>query len=198
MNVAENDELLAETLELVATYNAYQTVRRQFFKRPSPIMLALEAEMGALFSPLLNTKGRILENKACAIFDYMVASNEPLAGLHPGIVEVKKEMRLPCGHADRVLYHEDGTITAVEIKARGSRRDHVCGLGQALMYATALREITKSPDVRSVLFVAGESDPWVAGACASAGVGYINVSSAEESAINMYANAMKSIRIGAK
>lgn len=64
------------------------------------------------------------------------------------------------------------------------------------MYATALRETTEALDVRSVLFVAGERDQWIEAACVSAGVAYLNVTSAEEAVIDRYANAMKSMMIG--
>jgi hypothetical protein len=151
-------------------------------------MLVLEEEYRALLSPAVNIIGLVGESKICAIFDYLVHNDDCLVigRLHPGIQLIKREVRSSSGLADRVLHHADGVITVVEVKAAGSRRDHAQGLGQVLMYAATLREETNAPDVQCALFVGGDYDVWVAHACQSVGVTYINLPSHIEQVIDEY------------
>ena len=89
--------------------------------------------------PLENIRGRIGEDRACALFDYLIKTGNTPAGLHPGVIGLHREYHLPCGRVDRLLEHDDGSFTVVEIKPGGSRRDQSHGLGQSIMYASSMR-----------------------------------------------------------
>ena len=136
---------------------------------------------------------RVGEKKTCAIFDMTVFEEDAdIAKLSSSrIVSVEREATLPCGNVDRLLRHADGTITVVELKGKGSRRDHACGIGQALVYAACARETLGASEVRAALFVLGEFDPWIAQACETAGVSYFNIARSAEYLIDLYSSAAK-------
>jgi len=112
------------------------------------------------------------EAKACAIFDAMFVLGDISRELGSEVACCKPEVQVAGLRVDRVLYHEDGSVSAVEIKPVGSRRDMVHGVGQALLYAAALIESGEA-EVRPVLFVSGERDSLVAEACRLGGVEYV-------------------------
>jgi len=143
---------------------------------------------------LLRVHGATMENRVCAMCDYLVTRDSVLLGeLRGDIVDVRREVRLPCGIADRVLTHSDGSLTAVEVKRRGSRRDYACGLGQAIMYAASLREMPCVPDVRAALCIEGLRDEYIAAACQDAGVTYINIPDGVAKTISDYAVVAASV-----
>lgn len=170
-------------------YKAYRDFIEEFGITKTQRMVNLESALKSSLDGWANIAGRMNEDKTCAIFDLMVLSEDSyiVDHLHADIVSMRKEVRLPCGNADRVLHHADGTLTVVEIKARGSRRDHACGLGQALVYAAALRGETGAVDVRAAIFVGGEKDAWIASACASTGVTYLHMPAVTERLIDDHA-----------
>lgn len=116
------------------------------------------------------------EEKVCAVFDHFARNSrfellpEILSG---GVSSIRKEVKLGSGYVDRLLLLEDGTAVVVEIKGPGSRRDHACGLGQVILYATEIRE--SYADVKMVLCCGGDKDRWIAAACRAAGVEYMNI-----------------------
>lgn len=116
---------------------------------------------------------RTNEDRVCAIFDWLILSEAGIPSLHQGVTSVRKEFQTKAGRVDRLLVHSDGTATVVEIKGPGSLRDHACGLGQALVYAAAVREeMPEFQEVRSALFVGGEHNQWLSSACLVSGVAY--------------------------
>jgi len=135
---------------------------------------ALLREMEDVFLPLTNIAGRHGEDRSCALFDYGIRKEMFDDRLHPGVDTVKKEHQLPAGRVDRLLEHDDGSFTVVEVKPSGSRRDIAQGLGQAILYAASMRSILNdNRDVRPALFVSSDYDHEIAGACKMAGVAYL-------------------------
>ncbi len=94
----------------------------------------------------------------CAVFDKNLRSGNIDRLFFSEPVRFEREVRLPCGNADRIIEHADGTLTVVEVKAAGSRRDHAQGIGQVLLYAAAVRATRDVQDVRGMLVVGGSSD----------------------------------------
>lgn len=116
------------------------------------------------------------EEKVCAVFDHFALNShfeELPAILGCGIISMRKEVKIGSGYVDRLIVLEDGTAVVVEIKGPGSRRDHACGLGQVILYATEIRD--SYADVKMVLCCGGDKDKWVASACRAAGVEYMNI-----------------------
>lgn len=135
---------------------------------------ALLAEMEDIFRPLINVAGRHGEDRSCALFDYGIHSGIFETRLHPGVKASRNEYPLPTGRADRLLEHEDGSFTVVEIKPSGSRRDIAQGLGQSILYASSMRAmLNDNRDVRPALFVSADHDPEISAACKMAGVIYL-------------------------
>lgn len=132
------------------------------------------SEMEDVFRPLTNTVGRIGEDRSCALFDYGIRGGMFDDRLHPGVSTSKKEHQLPAGRVDRLLEHDDGSFTVVEIKPSGSRRDIAQGLGQSILYASSMRSVLNdNRDVRPALFVSSDYDTEIAEACKMAGVAYL-------------------------
>lgn len=141
------------------------------------------SEINDIFGPLVNIAGRVGEDRSCALFDYAMASGGMhfSGDLHPGVIRSTREFQLPIGRVDRLLEHDDGSFTTVEIKPSGSRRDIAQGLGQAVMYAAAMRiTLNDERDVRPALFVSSNHDPYIAAACDMAGVTYLHFSLDEQ------------------
>lgn len=155
-----------------------------------PRVVAAEEDLRRFVDGLSQVHRTQGEAQVCALFDWAIYSEDTdvLGKLHTGVVSNRREVALPCGKADRVLMHADGTATVVEIKAAGSRRDHAQGLGQALLYAEALRA-TGVPDVQMALVVAGDADPWVESACKTAGVSYLAFPLVQISTVSDYGAA---------
>ena len=131
-------------------------------------------EMEDIFRPLTNIVGRHGEDRSCALFDYAIQKGLFDDALHPGVNTSRREYLLPAGRADRLLEHEDGSFTVVEIKPSGSRRDIAQGLGQAILYASSMRSaLNDNRDVRPALFVSSDYDPEIASACKMVGVAYL-------------------------
>lgn len=142
-------------------------------RQGSPAIAEIRQQMDDLLAPHANIHGRTNEDRVCAIFDWLIQSESGINGIQNDVVAIHREFRTGAGFVDRLLVHADGTVTVVEIKGPGSRRDHACGLGQALVYAAAVREeMPKFHEVRSALFVGGEHDQWLSSACRVSGVAY--------------------------
>lgn len=157
----------------------------------------LKAGQLDIYQRAINIYGRVGEAKTCAIFDYLINQGESaILKQFDDAVSVRREVKFECGFADRVVEHADRSITVVEIKPAGSRRDHMQGLGQALMYACAAREISMSNEVRAALFVSGDSDKWVEAACKSAGAMYICVPKTIEMQLDRYARYAQRVVYG--
>lgn len=147
--------------------------------------LAISKEMLDELRPLVNVRGRTGEDKVCATFDYMLQSSHIFPQLHPEIVSIQKEYQLPCGRADRLLMHADGSFTVVEIKPGGSRCHQAHGLGQAIMYASSMRTTRRdNAEIRAALVVGADYDCEIADACKSVGVEYIPISRWEQDLID--------------
>lgn len=170
--------------EVTLTYVFLDLLIQAGISKPTPSY----EEMKHRIEVMSNVSGRVCENKTCAVFDWIVQLNFSPEDFHPGIVRIQKEYRLPCGMADRVLWHEDGTITVVEVKGPGSRRDHASGIGQVLVYAEGVREVTRAPDVRTMLCTAGPRDAWIEAACDRAGIRYMPIE--DESVFSDYAKVV--------
>lgn len=136
-------------------------------------------EINDIFGPLANIAGRVGESRSYALFDYAMANGGLHFSdvLHPGVIRSTREFVLQVGRVDRLLEHEDGSFTTVEIKPSGSRRDAAQGIGQAVMYAAAMRiALNDGRDVRPALFISSDHDQYIAAACDMAGVTYLNFS----------------------
>ena len=156
-----------------AAFEIGREIVKSHQKEESPAMKDIRRQANEILSPHANIHGRTNEDRVCAIFDWLIQSDAGIPSLHPGVTGISKEFQTRAGRVDRLLVHSDGTATVVEIKGPGSRRDHACGLGQALVYAAAVREeMPKFHEVRSALFVGGEHDQWLSSACRVSGVAY--------------------------
>lgn len=161
--------------------------------RGRPVGKAKEtlAKLRESWMPLCNVVGKIGEPRACAMFDLGVFEGDQFPELWPDVVASTPEYVLPCGRVDRLLTHADGSLTVVEIKPPGSRRDQAQGLGQAIMYAASLRaKMNSNVEVRAALFVASDLDQEVENACRSVGVTYLHMSWAEQVQTEKFARIM--------
>lgn len=175
MERTEYADIIAHESAYPAFLSAYRDAMESLGIDLPKIFADAEQEQSAKVDALLDISYRVGESRVCALFDYLIGSGCLDGRFHAGITAIGKNVRLPCGFADRVLHHGDGSLTVVEVKQRGSRRDHACGIGQALVYAAALREVASATDVHPALVVSGNHDRWIADACATAGVAYINL-----------------------
>ena len=139
--------------------------------------------------PMENIRGRIGKDRASALFDYLILTGKEPAGLHPGVTAMRREYQLPCGRVDRLLEHDDGSFTVVEIKPLGSRRDQAHGIGQAILCAASMRAARQDgADVRAALFIAAPYDSEIENACKSVGIEYIYMSQFERNLIDELAS----------
>lgn len=117
------------------------------------------------------------EAKICAIFDYLAYKNDGLVRNYfkSDITNVHKEQHLETGIVDRVAHHKDGSVTVIEIKGFGSRRDHAQAVGQVLLYAAGMHELKQTNNVNKAIVVLGERDYWIELVCKAADIAYINI-----------------------
>jgi len=135
------------------------------------------------------------ENKICSVFDYMVLqTGNPVFDTLSGFVSLRKEVRLPCGSIDRLVEMPDNVFVVVEIKGPGSRRDHACGLGQVLLYSSAVRSTMQCKDTKMMLVVGGDYDKWIEDACKSVGVEYVSISREAVDCLDKISYAWRGIR----
>lgn len=125
----------------------------------------------------------------CAVLDKNLRNGRLDRLYHSDPIAFEREVRLPCGNADRIIRHADGTLTVVEVKASGSRRDHAQGIGQVLLYTAAVRATRDVKDVRGMLVVGGDPDEWIASACKQAGIEYVVITHFEADLEVQIANA---------
>ena len=123
--------------------------------------------------------GSVGERRTCAAFDVMVALGGAEGFVrHPSLSPIKsmvREKSFPCGRVDRMTVHEDGSITLIEIKQQGSRRDIATAIGQVVMYGAAAKQLISATDYHLATCVSGERDKWIEAACESVGVEYITL-----------------------
>jgi hypothetical protein len=112
------------------------------------------------------------EDRVCAVFDFLIKSNQ-LAEFESAPVSFEREFAVSGMRIDRLVRHEDGSVTAVEIKPRGVMRDMSHGIGQALLYAAALVR-SGIDSVRPALFIPGPKIDLLAEAARIGGVQYIH------------------------
>ncbi len=125
---------------------------------------------------ILRTKREAL---ICAVLDRKLRNGQLDSLYSSEPIAFEREVRLPCGNADRIIRHADETLTVVEVKAAGSRRDHAQGIGQILLYTAAVRAIRDAKDVRGMLVVGGKPDEWIESACKQAGIEYVVITNYE-------------------
>lgn len=102
----------------------------------------------------------------------------------PPIDIARFEFPLPCGRADLVLFHNDGTVTVIELKGPGDDRKILAGIGQVTMYAVQIGYARTARCIRKILAapVKGEDSEHLAEACAAAGVRFVPLGTPEEHA----------------
>jgi len=180
--------LLCEAQRIVVSRLLCRTLIDSGAAKHTEKSLAAEVDLKSEVAPLINIIGRIGEDRICAMFDHLIMDQSHFPQLHPGVVEIHREFQLPCGRADRVLKHADGSFTVVEIKPAGSRRDQAHGLGQVILYASSMRaSLNSSADIRAALVVGASHDKEISEACNSAGVEYIAISQFEQRLIEKLA-----------
>lgn len=118
------------------------------------------------------------EARVCSIFDALFV----LGGLEKYFVSkpvrAQREVQTLAGRVDRLLHHEDGSVTAVEVKDHGYSRDIATGIGQALLYATALRETLDANEIRPAIAIGmrgGKVNPWIEETCKKNGIVVIKI-----------------------
>ena len=111
------------------------------------------------------------EPKACALFDYLMMGGS-LGEFESPAISFEREFSVNGMRVDRLIRHEDGSVTAVEIKPRGVMRDMSHGIGQSLLYAESL--VAAGNDlVRAALFIPGPKIELLAEAARIGGVKYL-------------------------
>lgn len=131
-----------------------------------------DRELVDIAAPVMGLKGLSGEGRACAVFDFLIKSNQ-LAEFESAPVSYEREFGVSGMRIDRLIRHEDGSVTAVEIKPRGVMRDMSHGIGQALLYAAAL--VGAGIDaVRPALFIPGPKIDLLAEAARIGGVQYMH------------------------
>lgn len=88
-------------------------------------------------SSVAGLRSLVGESKACALFDFSLRAGH-FDGFESPVISFEREFIVSGMRIDRLLRHEDGSVTAVEIKPRGIMRDMSHGIGQALLYAALL------------------------------------------------------------
>lgn len=90
----------------------------------------------------------------------------------PPISRWEPEYRFPRGRADLVLFHDDGSVTVVEVKDAGDDRHILSGVGQLSLYAMQVRMALPDAKVRRILAapVDGSRSRHLLAACDLAGV----------------------------
>lgn len=130
-----------------------------------------DVELVNIVAPVLGLRGLAGEDRACAVFDFLIKSNQ-LGEFESRPVEFEREFKVGGMRIDRLIRHEDGSVTAVEIKPRGVMRDMSHGIGQSLLYAAAL--VRSGVDaVRPALFIPGPKIDLLAEAARIGGVQYL-------------------------
>lgn len=169
-----------EIIEMKNAFDAYENLLQVAGVKLSDGYIKIKKEFeqsnhSLHLSQLILTKTN--EAKTCAIFDYLTLTNSELLHkhFHSPIERLEKEFKLLTGNVDRVAYHNDGSITVVEIKGFGSLRDHAQAIGQVLLYAEAMRELKQSNQVYKAIVLSGNRDPWIEAVCKSSEIAYINI-----------------------
>ncbi|HNY42088.1 MAG TPA: hypothetical protein PKJ41_16915 [Bryobacteraceae bacterium] len=125
-----------------------------------------------IVSSIVGLRSRIGEGKACAMFDFSLRAGHFDAFESP-VVSYDREFNVSGLRIDQVLHHEDGSVTAVEIKPRGVMRDMSHGIGQSLLYA-ALMAAAGNERVRPALFIPGPRIEILAEAARLGGVQFLH------------------------
>ena len=123
--------------------------------------------------PVRNLSQLSGEPKACVLFDYLMMGGS-LGEFESPAVSFEREFSVNGMRVDRLIRHEDGSLTAVEIKPRGVMRDMSHGIGQSLLYAASL--VAAGNDlVRPALFIPGPKIELLAEAARIGGVMYLHM-----------------------
>lgn len=104
------------------------------------------------------------------------------AGL-PAVLHWEREYPLPRGRVDFVLFHEDGSITALEVKKAGDEQRAIHGaIGQVMSYAVQLGYARLPTAIRMMVAadIAGAESLLMSQACAAAGVHWLPLGTMEE------------------
>lgn len=125
-----------------------------------------------IVAPVIGLRHQIGEAKACAMFDYSMRAGHFYDFESPA-VSFEREFSVSGLRIDRVVRHEDGSITVVEIKPRGVMRDMSHGIGQSLLYA-ALMASAGHDRVRPALFIPGPRIEILAEAARLGGVQFLH------------------------
>ena len=125
-----------------------------------------------IVAPVVGLRSKVGEAKACAMFDFSMRAGH-FDGFESPVVSFEREFSVSGLRIDRVLHHEDGSVTAVEIKPRGVMRDMSHGIGQSLLYA-ALMASSGVERVRPALFIPGQRIEILAEAARLGGVQFLH------------------------
>lgn len=104
------------------------------------------------------------------------------AGL-PAILHWEREYPLPRGRVDFVLYHCDGSITALEVKKAGDEHRAILGaIGQVISYAVQLGYARLPNAIRMMVAadMVGSDSLLMSQACAAANVLWLPLGTMEE------------------
>ena len=123
-------------------------------------------------APVMELSSLVGESKACALFDFSIRAGH-FDGFDSPVVSLQREFVVAGFRIDRLLTHEDGSVTAVEIKPRGVMRDMSHGIGQALLYA-ALLASAGYERVRPAMFIPGPRIDVLAEAARLGGVQFLH------------------------
>jgi RecB family endonuclease NucS len=129
--------------------------------RPGLSILEIESNESGLMR-ILKTLAQT--NKLCEALD-----------IPEGVIQF--EFPVPRGRADIVVFHNDGTVSAIEVKGFRDLRGVLDGIGQVIMYSVQLGYSKTTKGIRKILIApySGE-DPealLIHSACKSAGVEFV-------------------------
>ncbi|MEQ6329198.1 hypothetical protein VLF92_12845 [Pseudomonas chengduensis] len=128
---------------------------------------------------LVEDRGRFLRAEAgvCQLVQVLLEQGQfaEAAGL-PAILHWEREYPLPRGRADFVLFHEDGSITALEVKKAGDEHRAILGaIGQVISYGVQLGYARLPMAIRLMVAadMTGAESLLMSQACAAAGVQWL-------------------------
>lgn len=104
----------------------------------------------------------------------------------PPIFHFEREMAVGRGRTDYTLFHEDGSVTVIELKAEGSQTEVISGIGQLLCYMMQIGQSKGlTGPVRGLLMAPRPTEPrtadfgLIAKTCEKAGISFIALPTAE-------------------
>ena len=144
-------------------------------KRRADVVAQLVADGGAF---------RRAEAGVCQLIELLLQRGvfAGAAGL-PEVLRWEREFPLPRGRVDFVLFHADGSITALEVKKAGDERRELHGaIGQVISYGVQLGYARLPNAIRMMVAadVAGAESLLMSQACAAAGVPWLPLGPMDE------------------